>query len=63
MRALQKQHIVDVFVLVDDCLPKQIKPGAHSILTDSELLTTTSDATKEDERAMADRASPHQTKD
>ena len=39
MRALQKQHIVDVFVLVDDSLPKQIKPGARSVLTDSELLT------------------------
>ena len=39
MRALQRQHIVDVFVLVDDCLPKQTKPGAHSVLTDSELLT------------------------
>lgn len=24
MRALQKQHIVDVFVLVDDNLPKHI---------------------------------------
>ena len=39
MRALQRQHIVDVFVLVDDSLPKQIKPGAQSTLTDSELLT------------------------
>jgi hypothetical protein len=39
MRALQRQHIVDVFVLVDDHLPKQTKPGAHSVLTDSELLT------------------------
>src|SRR5580700_5386126 len=39
MRALQRQHIVDVFVLVDDCLPKQRKPGVKSVLTDSELLT------------------------
>lgn len=39
MRALQRQYIVDVFVLVDDSLPKQIKPGAHSVLSDSELLT------------------------
>jgi Transposase DDE domain len=39
MRALQKQHIVDVFVLVDDNLPIQVKPGAHSVLSDSELLT------------------------
>lgn len=39
MRALQKQHIVDVFVLVDDSLPKQTKPGARSILSDGELLT------------------------
>jgi hypothetical protein len=39
MRALQKHHIVDIFVLVDDSLPKQVKPGAKSVLTDSELLT------------------------
>jgi hypothetical protein len=39
MRTLQKQHIVDVFVLVDDSLPKQIKPGMQSVLSDSELLT------------------------
>lgn len=39
MRALQRQHIVDLFVLVDDSLPKQVKPGAKSVLTDSELLT------------------------
>lgn len=39
MRALQRQYIVDLFVLVDDSLPKQIKPGAKSTLTDSELLT------------------------
>jgi hypothetical protein len=39
MRALQRQYIVDVFVLVDDSLPKQVKPGARSVLTDSELLT------------------------
>ncbi|MGB4800591.1 MAG: IS982 family transposase [Candidatus Saccharimonadales bacterium] len=28
-----------MFVLVDDCLPKQVKRGARSILSDSELLT------------------------
>lgn len=39
MRALQRQYIVDLFVLVDDSLPKQIKPGAKSVLTDSELVT------------------------
>ena len=39
MRALQRQYIVELFVLVDDNLPKQIKPGAHSVLSDSELLT------------------------
>jgi len=39
MRALQKQHIVDVFVWVDDSLPKQTHPGAKSVLSDSELLT------------------------
>ena len=39
MRALQRQYIVDLFVLVDDHLPKQVKPGARSVLTDSELLT------------------------
>jgi hypothetical protein len=39
MRALQKQHIVDVFVWVDDSLPKQVKPGMKPVLSDSELLT------------------------
>lgn len=39
MRALRKDNIVDVFVWVDDNLPKQIKPGAKSVLSDSELLT------------------------
>lgn len=39
MRALQRNHIVDVFVWVDDSLPKRIKPGAVSVLSDSELLT------------------------
>lgn len=39
MRALQKQHIVDVYVWVDDYLPKEVKPGAKSVLRDSELLT------------------------
>lgn len=39
MRALPRNNIVDVFVLVDDSLPKRTKPGARSVLTDSELLT------------------------
>lgn len=39
MQALQKQHIVDVFVWVDDLLPEQIQTGRKSILRDSELLT------------------------
>lgn len=39
MRTLQQHHIVDLFVWVDDNLPKQIRPGATSILGDSELLT------------------------
>lgn len=42
MRELQKQHIVDVFVWVDDCLPKQRSNrlgGRPSALSDSELLT------------------------
>jgi hypothetical protein len=39
MRALQRNNIVDVFVWVDDSLPKQIKPGAKPIVSDSELLT------------------------
>ena len=40
MRALQKQHIVDVFVWVDDCLPKPAPHrGRKPTLTDSELLT------------------------
>jgi hypothetical protein len=39
MRALQRQYIVDVFVWVDDRLPKQVKPGAKSVLSNSEVLT------------------------
>jgi len=39
MRALQKHHIVDVYVWVDDYLPVEVKPGAKSVLRDSELLT------------------------
>lgn len=39
MQALQKQHIVDVFVWVDDSLPKQAQTGRPSALSDSELLT------------------------
>jgi hypothetical protein len=42
MHALQKQHIVDLFVWADDSLPKQLpntKGGRPPVLTDSELLT------------------------
>lgn len=39
MRALQRQHIVDIFVWVDDSLPKQVKRGQKPALRDSELLT------------------------
>lgn len=39
MHAIQKQHIVDLFVWVDDSLPKQVQPGRPSVLRDSELLT------------------------
>jgi transposase len=40
MRALQKQHIVDIFVWVDDSLPKPVSArGRKPTLTDSELLT------------------------
>jgi hypothetical protein len=40
MRALQKQHIVDVFVWVDDSLPKPApQRGRKPTLRDSELLT------------------------
>lgn len=39
MRALQKHHIVDIYVWVDDYLPKETKPGVKSVLRDSELLT------------------------
>lgn len=40
MNAIQKHHIVDVYVWVDDILPKQTnKVGRRSVLTDSELLT------------------------
>ncbi len=39
MRALQKHHIVDVYVWVGDQLPIERKCGAHSVLRDSELLT------------------------
>src|SRR5215469_2832111 len=38
MQALQRQHIVDLFVWVDDSLAKQIQPGRPSALSDSELL-------------------------
>lgn len=39
MSALQKHHIVDLFVWVDDSLPPETKPGVKPILRDSELLT------------------------
>ena len=39
MRALQKHHIVDIYVWVDDCLPIEVKPGVKPVLRDSELLT------------------------
>lgn len=39
MQALQKQHIVDIFVWVDDSLPKHLQTGRKSVLRDSELLT------------------------
>lgn len=42
MRAVQKQHIVDVFVWVDDSLPKQVDKrsgGRPSALSDSEVLS------------------------
>lgn len=41
MRELQKQHIVDVFVWIDDILPPAVRPhgGRPSVLKDSELLT------------------------
>jgi hypothetical protein len=42
MRGIQKQYIVDVFVWVDDSLPKQVSNrlgGRPSALSDSELLT------------------------
>lgn len=39
MHAIQKQHIVDLFVWVDDSLPKHIQRGRPSTLTNSDLLT------------------------
>jgi len=39
MRALLRNHIVDVFVWVDDALPKRVRPGAESILSNSEIVT------------------------
>ncbi len=42
MPALQKEHIVDLFVWVDDTIKLAAKPpktGRPSILSDSELLT------------------------
>lgn len=39
MSALQKHHIVDLFVWIDDLLPKEVKCGAKPVLSDGELLT------------------------
>jgi hypothetical protein len=39
MRALTRNNIVDVFVWVDDRLPKQVKPGTKPTLQDSEVVT------------------------
>lgn len=39
MRALQKDHIVNLFVGIDDLLPGRIHRGMQSALTDSEILT------------------------
>jgi len=39
MNALQKHHIVDLFVWVDDNLPVEVKCGVRPVLRDSELLT------------------------
>lgn len=42
MRTLPKQHIVDLFVWVDDCLPKQLpnpSGGRPAKLTTSETVT------------------------
>ena len=42
MRELQKHHIVDVYVWVDDNLPKQVTNslgGRPSVLRDSEIVT------------------------
>lgn len=39
MRALQKHHIVDVFVWVDDLVEQPVRRGQRPALKDSELLT------------------------
>jgi hypothetical protein len=39
MHALHKQHIVDVYVWVDDTIPSVATTGRPSLLRDSELLT------------------------
>ena len=39
MGALQKHHIVDVFVWVDDLVVQPRKRGQQPVLKDSELLT------------------------
>jgi len=41
MLKLQSHHIIDLFVLVDDLLPKEIKTsgGRPNLMTDSELIT------------------------
>lgn len=39
MRALQRHHIVNLFVGIDDLLPKAVHPGRQPALTDSEMVT------------------------
>jgi hypothetical protein len=41
MRELQRHHIVDIYVWIDDSLPTQQRPlgGRPSVLRDNELLT------------------------
>lgn len=39
MRALQRHHIVDLFVWVDDLVVQPVRPGQKPTLKDSELLT------------------------
>jgi hypothetical protein len=41
MLCLQKHHIIDLFVLIDDLVPEVSRPkgGRPSVLKDSELVT------------------------